>query len=56
MNEEESPDEIAADEALWDVQFVASQEGMAKMAGRALAEIKSGALVQFAVMTGERAW
>lgn len=40
--EEETPEEIAADEALWDAQFAASQDGMAKLAERALAEYKAG--------------
>lgn len=30
LDEDERPEEIAADEALWDAQFVASQDGLAK--------------------------
>jgi mycothiol synthase len=41
-NDEESPEEIVADEALWDAQFTASQEGMKKMAEKALAEVEAG--------------
>lgn len=40
--DEESPEEIAADEALWDAQFAATQDGMAKMAEKALTEYKAG--------------
>lgn len=40
--DDESLEEIAADEALWDAQFAASQDGMAKLAERALAEYKAG--------------
>lgn len=42
LEEEETPEEIAADEALWDAQFAASQDGLEKMAERALAEYKAG--------------
>lgn len=40
--EEETPEEIAADEALWDAQFAATQDGMAKMAEKVRAEISAG--------------
>lgn len=42
LDEEESPEEIAADEALWDAQFTASQDGLAKMAEKVRAEINAG--------------
>ena len=42
LNDEESPEEIAADEALWDAQFAASQEGMEKMAEKVQTEIEAG--------------
>lgn len=40
--EEESPEDIAADEALWDAQFAATQDGLAKMAEKVRAEIRAG--------------
>lgn len=39
---DETPDEIAADEALWDAQFAASQDGLTKMAEKVRAEIRAG--------------
>jgi len=42
LDEEESPEEIAADETLWDAQFAATQDGMAKMAQKVRAEIRAG--------------
>ncbi len=39
---DETPEEIAADEALWDAQFAATQDAMAKMAERVQAEIRAG--------------
>ena len=42
LDDEETPDEIAADESLWDAQFAATQDGMAKMAEKVRAEIRAG--------------
>lgn len=42
LEEEESPDEIAADEARWDAHFAATQDGLEKMAEKVRAEIKAG--------------
>jgi len=40
--DEETPEEMAADEALWDAQFASTQGGLAKMAEKARAEFKAG--------------
>ena len=40
--DEETPEEIAADEALWDAQFAATQDGLEKMAEKVRAEIRAG--------------
>lgn len=42
LDDEETPDEIAADEALWDAQFAATQDGLTKMAEKVRAEIRAG--------------
>lgn len=42
LAEEESDEEIAADEAHWDEQFAATQEGLEKMADNVRAEILAG--------------
>ncbi|MBX3054640.1 MAG: hypothetical protein KF753_24430 [Caldilineaceae bacterium] len=42
LDEDESPEEIAADEVVWDAQFAASQDGLAKMAEKVRAEISAG--------------
>lgn len=42
LDEEESPDAIAADEAHWDAQFASTQDGLAKMAEKVKAEIRAG--------------
>lgn len=39
---DETPEKIAIDEALWDAQFMASQEGLAKMAEKVQFEIEAG--------------
>lgn len=40
--DEESEEDILADEALWDAQFAATQDGLSRMAGRVRAEIQAG--------------
>jgi len=42
LDEKESPEEIAADERLWDAQFAATQDGLTKMAEKVRAEIRAG--------------
>ena len=39
---DESEEDILADEAVWDAQFAATQEGLSRMAGRVRAEIQAG--------------
>lgn len=39
---DESEEEIDADEARWDAQFAATQDGLQKMAGKVRAEIRAG--------------
>lgn len=40
--DDESEEDILADEAVWDAQFSATQDGLAQMAERARAEIQAG--------------
>lgn len=40
--EEETAEEIAADEARWDAQFTATQDGLKQMAANVRAEIQAG--------------
>jgi hypothetical protein len=42
LMEEETTEEIAADEARWDAQFAETQDGLKKMADVVRAEIKAG--------------
>jgi hypothetical protein len=42
LGDDETAEEVAADEARWDAQFVASQDGLKKMADRIRAEIQAG--------------
>lgn len=42
LEADETEGEILADEALWDEQFAATQEGLKKMAERVRAEIRAG--------------
>lgn len=40
--DDESEEDILADEALWDAQFAATQDGLSRMAERVRAEIQAG--------------
>ncbi len=40
--DDETEEEILADEALWDAQFAATQDGLKKMADKVRAEISAG--------------
>jgi len=42
LNGDETEDEIRADEAYWNSQFEATQDGLKKMADKVRAEIRSG--------------
>ena len=42
VNEDETEEEIRADEAHWNSQFAATQDGLKKMADKVRAEIRAG--------------
>lgn len=42
LDDDETEQEILADEARWDAQFAATQEGLNKMADKVRAEIQAG--------------
>ncbi|MBM3134694.1 MAG: hypothetical protein FJZ89_05275 [Chloroflexi bacterium] len=42
LEDDETEEEILADEALWDAQFAATQDGLKKMADKVRAEIRAG--------------
>ena len=42
LEDDETEEEISADEARWDVQFAGSQDGLRKMADQVRAEIDAG--------------
>ena len=42
LDDDETEEEILADEALWDAQFAATQDGLKKMADKVRAEIRAG--------------
>jgi Tfp pilus assembly protein PilO len=42
MDDDETEEEILADEAHWDAQFAATQEGLKKMADKVRADIRAG--------------
>ncbi len=42
INEDESEEEILADEKHWDAQFAATQDGLKKMADKVRANIRAG--------------
>jgi len=42
LNEDETEEEIRADEAHWNSQFAATQDGLKKMADKVRAEIRAG--------------
>lgn len=42
LDENETEEEILADEAHWDAHFAATQDGLSKMAEKVRAEIKAG--------------
>jgi hypothetical protein len=42
LDDDETEEEILADEALWDAQFAATQDDLKKMADKVRAEIRAG--------------
>jgi len=42
LDEDETEEEILADEARWDAQFAATQDGLKKMAEKVRADIRAG--------------
>jgi hypothetical protein len=42
LDEDETKEEILADEARWDTQFAATQDGLKKMAEKVRADIRAG--------------
>ncbi|MCL0050803.1 hypothetical protein M1N22_03060 [Dehalococcoidia bacterium] len=42
LDDDETEEEILADEALWDAQFAATQDGLEKMADKVRADIQVG--------------
>lgn len=42
LDDDETEEEILADEALWDAQFAAMQDGLEKMADKVRADIQAG--------------
>jgi len=42
LDDDETEEEILADEARWDAQFAATQDGLKKMADKVRAEIRAG--------------
>jgi len=42
LNDDETEEEILADEACWDAQFAATQDGLKKMADKVRADIQAG--------------
>lgn len=48
LNEDETEEEICADEAHWNSQFAATQDGLKKMADKVRAEIRAGRTIPIA--------
>ena len=42
LDDDETEEKILADEALWDAQFAATQDGLEQMAGKVRADIQAG--------------
>ena len=45
LDEDETEEQVLADEAEWDVQFAATQDGLKKMADKVRADIRAGRTV-----------